>query len=161
MSYRVEIAGSEKKLAESVSAAPQTDELQEVDLWNYCDSEGRAVTVERLENDREYRVYHMGETVDLVVSDTRDLRGDTLLGATSSGRSRSTVLRAPMPGLLKEILVEVGDMVTKGDSLCILEAMKMENELRATGEFRVASIGVEAGGPVEKGTVLITLDPVE
>ena len=126
------------------------------------DSEKRVpVTVEMIEDERTFRIAIMGESIDLVLRDRHDQRGEVLLGATSSGRPRGTVLRAPMPGLLKEVLVTSGHAVSKGDPLCILEAMKMENELRSPGDFTVGRIFVEEGAPVEKGVTMLELKPVE
>jgi biotin carboxyl carrier protein len=67
-------------------------------------------------------------------------------------------LRAPMPGKVLEILVEEGQTVEEGEALLVLEAMKMENVLRAGAAGVVSSIGVEAGSAVEKEAVLISLE---
>ena len=62
-----------------------------------------------------------------------------------------------MPGLVLEIMVKAGDEVKKGDALLILEAMKMENVLKATGDGTVKSVSVSKGAPVDKGTILIEM----
>lgn len=169
MTYTIGVEGVDQG-HQDVELTGEVDEaLQRENLWNYTwrNPEGALgddvvpITVQRQESDRDFRVFVGGDAIDVRLSDQSDLRGDTLLGATSGGRSRSTSLRAPMPGLLKEVLVKEGAMVLKGEPLCILEAMKMENELKAPGSFRVSSIGVEAGGPVEKGTILMRLDPID
>lgn len=64
-------------------------------------------------------------------------------------------LKAPMPGLVLDILVSKGQEVKKGDQLVILEAMKMENVLKAVGDGVVSSIEVTKGNSVEKNQVLI------
>lgn len=64
-------------------------------------------------------------------------------------------LKAPMPGLILDILVEQGQEVKKGDQLLVLEAMKMENVLKAAGDGTVKSIEISKGNSVEKGQVLI------
>ncbi len=66
--------------------------------------------------------------------------------------------RAPQPGAPP--FVEVGDVVTVGQTLCTLEAMKLFNELKAEVDGRVRAILVENGKPVEFGTLLFELDPV-
>jgi len=66
-------------------------------------------------------------------------------------------LKAPMPGLVLDILVSEGQAIQKGDSLLILEAMKMENNLKATNDAVVKKIKVLKGDKVEKNTVLIEL----
>jgi len=62
-----------------------------------------------------------------------------------------------MPGLVLDILVSEGQAIQKGDSLLILEAMKMENNLKATNDAVVKKIKVLKGDKVEKNTVLIEL----
>ena len=78
---------------------------------------------------------------------------------TASGaRSHTTpqVLTAPMPGLVVRIPIEPGQQVETGTSLVVLEAMKMENELKAAAPATVERIEVRPGQPVEKGDVLVT-----
>jgi len=65
-------------------------------------------------------------------------------------------LKAPMPGMVLKVLVKPGDTVKKGDSLLVLEAMKMENNIKAAGDAVVSQIDVKAGDKVEKNQVLIT-----
>ena len=64
-------------------------------------------------------------------------------------------LKAPMPGLVLEVIAKVGQEVKKGDQLIILEAMKMENVLKAAGDAVIKSIEVSKGDSVEKNQVLI------
>ena len=65
------------------------------------------------------------------------------------------VLKAPMPGRIVKILVAVGDTIQPGQSVVIMEAMKMENELKASGEQIVAAIEVAEGDNVEADAVLV------
>lgn len=67
-------------------------------------------------------------------------------------------LKAPMPGLVVRVEVQEGQEVRTGDSLVIVEAMKMENELRATAPGVVKRIAVEPGVAVEKDAVLVEFD---
>ena len=69
-----------------------------------------------------------------------------------------TFYAAPQPGA--KPFVEVGDVVEVGQTLCIVEAMKMMNEVAAAEAGRVAEIAVEAGEPVEFEQVLMYLEPV-
>ena len=66
-------------------------------------------------------------------------------------------IKAPMPGLVLEIAVEVGQSVVKGDKVLILEAMKMENVIKASGDGIVKVIHVSKGTAVDKGQLLIEL----
>lgn len=94
----------------------------------------------------------MADVVDEKTDRFRKLMGDT--GAAA----KLSLLKAPMPGLVLKIEVEVGGKVKKGDGLMIVEAMKMENELRAVGPGIVKEIKVNEGQAVEKGETLIVFE---
>ena len=70
----------------------------------------------------------------------------------------TTVINAPMPGLVKAVLVEAGAEASVGTRLVVLEAMKMENEITAPRSGRVTQVHVEAGTIVEAGKPLVTLE---
>jgi biotin carboxyl carrier protein len=63
-----------------------------------------------------------------------------------------------MPGLVLNILVEAGQEVSKGDALLILEAMKMENVIKASGDGKVRSVKVKKGDAVDKGLLLVEME---
>ncbi|MBK8500165.1 MAG: acetyl-CoA carboxylase biotin carboxyl carrier protein subunit [Flavobacteriales bacterium] len=67
-------------------------------------------------------------------------------------------LKAPMPGLVLNILVKPGDTVRKNDPVLVLEAMKMENVIKAPADAVVKAIAAEKGKPVEKGQLLISFN---
>jgi len=69
--------------------------------------------------------------------------------------------RAPMPGHVLDLRVEVGDFVTSGSVLLVLEAMKMEHSLLAPWDGTVKSVAVKAGDRVEEGADLVVLEPLE
>jgi biotin carboxyl carrier protein len=79
---------------------------------------------------------------------------------SSISNTGEMTVRAPMPGLVSEIHVKAGEMVTIGKSLLILEAMKMENEIRSVSEGRVKQILVERKIPVEKNQPLLIIEAV-
>jgi biotin carboxyl carrier protein len=83
---------------------------------------------------------------------TRHVRS---LTSGAGQRRRPAALRAPMPGLVVRILVEAGQEVGIGAGLVVLEAMKMENELKAPAGGTVSAVQVRAGEAVEKGQVLV------
>ena len=80
------------------------------------------------------------------------------MGIEEGAGSASKDLRAPMPGKVLEVLVKEGQTVAEGEAMLVLEAMKMENVLRAGAAGVVSSIGVEAGHAVEKEAVLISME---
>ena len=67
-------------------------------------------------------------------------------------------VNAPMPGNILAVNVKVGDKVEKGAVLCILEAMKMENEIKAPCDGTVAGVHVAKGDTVDSGALLISLN---
>jgi biotin carboxyl carrier protein len=79
------------------------------------------------------------------------------MGLTKTAAQKINDIKAPMPGLVLEVAVSVGQTIQKGDKVLILEAMKMENVLKAAGDGEVKAIHIERGAAVEKGQVLITL----
>jgi acetyl/propionyl-CoA carboxylase alpha subunit len=90
-----------------------------------------------------------------VLSD-RDLLLRSLGSDTSSHHAHSAI-KAPMPGLVVRILVKNGDTVKRGTNLMILEAMKMENEIRTPVDAEVGEVLVRDGDIVEKDQVIVTL----
>ena len=79
--------------------------------------------------------------------------------AGNSGKAAGPApLVAPMPGLIVRIMAQPGDQVRAGQGLVIMEAMKMENELRAPTACVVRAIHVTPGNAVEKGTLLVDLE---
>ncbi len=88
-----------------------------------------------------------------------DARGRALknAGVRGAGKAKTGTLKAPMPGLVLRVLVEEGAAVEAGHSLLVIEAMKMENELKAQGAGTVKKIHVAPGARVEKGTPLLEL----
>jgi biotin carboxyl carrier protein len=74
-------------------------------------------------------------------------------GASTSGQT----VRAPMPGKVSHVAVAVGDVVERGDTLVVIEAMKMENEFKAAGPGTVTEVRVRAGQAVAPGDVLVLI----
>ncbi len=74
------------------------------------------------------------------------------------GMGGDTVLKSGMPGKIIEIFVKVGDEVKAGRPLVIMEAMKMENEMRAASDVKIKEICVKQGDSVESGAVLIKFE---
>ncbi|MBS1487805.1 MAG: biotin/lipoyl-binding protein [Bacteroidetes bacterium] len=121
-----------------------------------------------LHNHKSYRaevvkIDHAAKTVLLkinnkVVSVEVKTPMDLLLekmGMANGAAAKINHLKAPMPGLVIDLKVKAGDVVKAGDPLLILEAMKMENILKAAGDATVKNVTVKKGDSVEKGQVLI------
>ena len=76
----------------------------------------------------------------------------------ASGTEGSVKIDAPMPGTILDVKVSAGSSVSSGQVLCILEAMKMENEIVAPQAGTVSSVNVNKGDSVEAGQVIITMN---
>lgn len=100
---------------------------------------------------------HRGDRREIEVVDerTRHIRSLAADPAVTAGVG---VVRAPMPGLVVRVEASPGQQVPAGAGLVVLEAMKMENELRAPAAAVVRAVLVEPGQAVEKGQVLVELD---
>ena len=78
--------------------------------------------------------------------------------AAPAGAAGSVTVTAPMPGNILDVKVKAGDSVKAGDTLLILEAMKMENEISAPQDGTIASVNVRKGDVVNSGDLLCTMN---
>lgn len=78
--------------------------------------------------------------------------------AAAPAAQGSVKVESPMPGTILDVKTSVGSSVNEGDTLIVLEAMKMENEIVAPSSGTVASVAVSKGDSVEAGQVLVTLN---
>jgi biotin carboxyl carrier protein len=122
----------------------------------FVDGTGSNVEVDRVPGG--WRVQVAGEHREVQVVDERVQRLRELTGAGGETKA-GEVLKAPMPGLVLRMQVEVGQEVVAGDGILVLEAMKMENEIRAGISGAVNEIHAEAGTAVEKGAPLVAIGP--
>lgn len=120
-------------------------------------SDGRSVTLAVEGGKGRWQVAYHGDRREIEVLDERTRHIRTLTGQAGKARGAG-VLKAPMPGLVVRIAVAEGQKVDAGAGLVVLEAMKMENELRAVAAGTVKTIRVKTGQAVEKGEVLIEFD---
>lgn len=77
--------------------------------------------------------------------------------AAPAGAQGAVKVNAPMPGKILKVNVNAGAAVKKGDVLLVLEAMKMENEIKAPKDGTITSVNVNKGDAVESGTLLVTI----
>jgi pyruvate carboxylase subunit B len=119
-------------------------------------SELHRVAVRRGDVRGRYSLWMNGRRYEVEALDerTRSIRDLTAAAATASG---PRPLVAPMPGLIVRVNVRVGDVVEAGQGLVVMEAMKMENELRSASAGTVKAILALAGTAVEKGAVVVEL----
>jgi biotin carboxyl carrier protein len=95
----------------------------------------------------------------VVAADVSDARRASIVAParTAAGGAPITV-RSPIPGRLIKLLVKVGDAVAAGQTMVVLEAMKMENDIQAPRAGRVKAVQVKAGETVDSGRALVVLE---
>jgi biotin carboxyl carrier protein len=118
--------------------------------------ESWTVAAQPLEEDGRWAMGAVGERVEVAVQDERT-RAAAALAVKGPEVAGGATVHAPMPGLVVRIEVAEGQQVDAGAGLVVVEAMKMENELRAPRAGVVQTVHVAAGQPVEKGMPLVTL----
>lgn len=107
-----------------------------------------------------YRVRLGRVALEATVRSEREWHLERTGGLSARGGAQGA-LKSPMPGKVLKLLVAAGDVVEPGQPLAILEAMKMENELRASGRAKVTRVAVTPGTAVEGGVVLVEFGPAE
>jgi pyruvate carboxylase subunit B len=106
-----------------------------------------------------WKVHLRGRALELDVVDERTKAIQDMTGAGAVAIGPRPVV-APMPGMVVKVEVAEGDEVKAGQGIVIVEAMKMENELKASGAGRVVRVHVRRGDAVEKDQVLVDLEPL-
>lgn len=93
------------------------------------------------------------------VCKAKDQYDDILEQLGMSGQTKNIKdIKAPMPGKVLDVMINVGDQVQKEQALLVLEAMKMENVIKSPGEGKIKSIQIQKGNTVEKNQVLINFE---
>lgn len=158
MSYNLRIDdqlefSSSKEAAQSLDLIPNGP-----NAWHVLvDGRSYRATLESLNPETKELVLIVNGTRHQVnIEDELDLLVKKL-GFSIAAEHTIREIKAPMPGLVLDILVEPGQTVSKGTPLLILEAMKMENVLKAPAEAVVEAIHVSKAQPVDKGQLLILM----
>ncbi len=165
MKYIVEVHGQRHEVDVGPDGATYDGEPVSASLLDITGSPIRQVTIgnevhrviaRRGESRGQYTVLIKGHRFAIEALDART-RAIRDLSAASGAASGPAPLVAPMPGMIVRISVAPGDTVVAGQSLIVMEAMKMENELRAAGAGTVTAVRVVAGTAVQKGAILVEL----
>lgn len=155
--YSVELRDGEAVVdGHAYRASLQTVSGTPVRIVTVNDAVHRMVLRERASRGR-YRLWLDGHRYDAEALDGR-ARAIRDMQASVGRHAGPAPLIAPMPGLIVQLRVQVGDTIAAGDGLVVMEAMKMENELRAVAAGRVRAVHVKAGAVVEKGALLVELE---
>ena len=113
--------------------------------------------IDRSEDGKTFSLKINGQLLELTAKDHYDILLEQM-GMSATNAARASKLKAPMPGKVLDVLIKTGQVVTKGEGLIILEAMKMENMLKAEQEGTIKSVNVSMGDVVEKNNILIEFE---
>lgn len=156
MEYQIEIL-SETKVV--INGTAHEIDFRNIKQGSSCSLlfDGRSFEPNTFNDNGDWEVLLKGRLFHVQVEDEigRRLR---LASGPSSQQQGKYILSSPMPGLVIDILVEIGDQVKKGDVLIILESMKMQNELRAPRDGIITRIQALMNGNVERKEVLLILE---
>jgi len=117
----------------------------------------KSYNIEVLEHNVAEKTFHLlinGQHIHTKAKDELDLLLEGM-GLQNSASTKINNVKAPMPGLIQSVAVAEGDTITKGDTLLVLVAMKMENTIKSSGNGVVKTLKVTAGEIVEKNQVLL------
>lgn len=136
-------------------------EIDFLDLGNSVysiirDLRSQELAIDAHQND--YEILIDGRLYEAQVLDARAMLMASRKGGLGGG---SGEVNAPMPGLIVEVIVKEGDTISQGDTVVILESMKMQNELKSPIDGTVQSINCEAGQTVDKNALLTVIKPDE
>ena len=151
---RAEVRGADGAYTVLLDGRPITVDAREAGphvLSLIVNGRSHEVGIERREGG--YRVALRGQVLDVGLVEAA--RGGVAPRKAGGGPER---VQAPMPGKLVRVLVSPGDEVGAGQGLVVMEAMKMENEIRAPRAGRVKEAPVREGQAVETGTLLVLLE---
>ncbi len=151
--YNIEVGGDREI---EIDGVPHQVDIQNIDGYSLfsllLDNRSYELIVER--EGQQFRILLEGEMYAVSVTDEHARR---LMEAPARVPSGEVAVKAPMPGLVVAVPATLGQEVKIGQGLIILEAMKMENELRAPRGGRVKAIRVSPGQVVDKDQVLVVI----
>ncbi len=122
--------------------------------------DNKSYNLEVLDSDFKKKHFKIKVNEEVFVLDLKDELDIQLqeMGMSVANSEKMGNVTAPMPGLVLKLLVSPGDEVKKGDSLVILEAMKMENIIKSAGDGVVKSVLVSQNDAVDKNQVIIEIE---
>lgn len=118
--------------------------------------EGKSYLVDVLGKDTEYTVFTRNSFRTIKIFNDEMLLHESL--KKGGGLGEAAELKSGMPGKIIEIFVKAGDEIKAGKPLLIMEAMKMENEMRAAHDVKIKAVCVKQGDSVESGALLIKFE---
>jgi len=166
--YKVKIKESEKSfnidfqdsaiLIDNVALSLDIEKIKDKVYHVIKDYKGFSVEIAAIDTEKkEVQMRVNGKAVTIQIKDDMDLLLEKM-GMSAASLNKVADIKSPMPGLVLELKVGVGDSVEKGTPLLILEAMKMENIIKSSGEGIVKAINIKQGQAVEKNEVLLEME---
>jgi biotin carboxyl carrier protein len=134
-------------------------ELIQLSLYNYLlrvNNKVYELSGERNSSEK-YFITFRGESFDITVRTALQERATEMMTKAEGGEKKLEV-RAPMPGMILKQKFKEGDEVNEGDVIVILEAMKMENAIKAMKGGRISKMDAGEGMAVEKGVILFVIE---
>jgi biotin carboxyl carrier protein len=146
--WSVSIDGQEARIVDAVEVRPG--------MWSLlCD--GRSVVVDLDRRAQGQAVLYAGEEAAIELADARQRRLEQAMRRGGRAAAAGEVVRAPIAGRVVKILVTAGDQVVANQGVVVVEAMKMENEIKADRGGLVEAVHVQSGQSVETHEPLLTL----
>jgi biotin carboxyl carrier protein len=127
---------------------------------NYISKAEKDTEAEENHSDTAFHVDIKSESYNVICKSELEVLTEKFSKGKSDKKFKNDVF-SPMPGAIVKMNVKEGDQVKKGDVLLVLEAMKMENEIKVSRDCIVKKIFVEEKSSVDKGQILIKLDSIE
>ncbi len=136
----------------------KTDYMYVENVINFI-FEGGSYVLDVIGSGTQYTVYTRGSSRQVKIYNDESLLHESLKRGGALGGGDHLI--AGMPGKISKVFVKKGDVVKTNQSLLIMEAMKMENEMRASHDTMIASVMVKEGDSVESGATLINFEPIK
>ncbi len=150
--YRISLEDEEKETHFEFNGRKVAVQYQKIDNHVYSIiSEGKSLCLGVLKNGKKVQVFFEGDLIELEAISERQK------SSTAVDVSGAQVIISPMPSRVVKVLKKIGDDVQAGEGVIVVEAMKMESELKSNIDGKVTDIKVEEGDAVESGTALVTL----
>lgn len=163
--FKIDVAESKTHWRISLQQEGKDWEFHEISKTDFKKAEtylsflfkGSSYLIDVLGGDTEYTVFTRGSYRAVKIFNDEMILHQSLKNPNSMGQNLE--LKSGMPGKIIEIFVKPGDRVKNNKPLLIMEAMKMENEMRASSDCIVKEVCIKQGDSVESGAVLIRFEP--
>ena len=152
--FKVNIEENENNSIVEIDGETREVEFSKIDKHLYSIIiGGQSLTVGVLKKGKKIQVFYQGNLYELESVSARDLSKSGSIGT-------GLEVVSPMPGRIVKILKEEGDEVEADEGVVVIEAMKMESELKASQSGKIKKINAKEGETVEEGAVLVSLSAV-